>query len=67
MVAVGTKLSKNPIIETIIDEFTNLAKRAITSNRVLGFSENLRGQNALLIRNLKEIRRTGAAGFSDGR
>ncbi len=40
-------------METIIDEFTNLAQRAITSNLLLGFSENLRGQNAILLRNLK--------------
>ena len=67
MVAVGTKLSKNSIMETIIDEFTNLAQRAITSNLLLGFSENLRGQNTILIRNLKEIRRTGATGSSNRR
>jgi len=67
MVAVGTKLCKNSIMETIIDEFTNLAQRAITSNLLLGFSENLRGQNTILIRNLKEIRRTGASGSSNGR
>ncbi len=67
MVTITAKLAKNSIMETITDRFTNLAKRAITSNRLLGFSENLRGQNAILIRNLKEIRRTGAAGFSNGR
>jgi len=54
-------------METIIDEFTNLAQRAITSNLLLGFSKNLRGQNTILIRNLKEIRRTGATGSSNRR
>ena len=65
--AVGTRLSKNSILETILAEFTNLAQRAITSNLFLGFSENLRGRNTMLIRNLKEIRRTGATGSSNGR
>lgn len=67
MVAVGTKLSKNSIMETIIDEFTNLTQHAITSNLLLGISENLRGQNTILNRNLKEIRRTGTTGSSNGR
>jgi hypothetical protein len=67
MVAVGMKLCKNSIMETAINEFTNLAQRATTSNLLLGFSENLRGQNAILLRNLKEIRRTGTTGSSNWR
>ena len=47
MVAVGTKLSKNSTMETNFYEFTNLAQRAITSNFLLGFAENLHGQNTI--------------------
>ncbi len=39
----------------------------ITSYFLFEFSENLRGLNTILIRNLKEIRWAGATGSSNGR